>query len=234
MKTIDIHAHWYPEGMARAVREGRREGGRGRWSARRGGYQHPGEAHHQRLRRALRRSGRTDRRTWTSAGIDVHALSLTTPMVYWASPALGLALSQAFNDAAVGGAPQASASASSASPCCRCRIAGARAEGARARGEAARHARAVPRDERQRRGAGREAVLGRLRASARSCGWTIFLHPVDTVGQDRTKKYYLKNLLRQPVRHRHRGGAPHLRRRAGSISRSWNSTCRTPAARCPG
>src|SRR5262249_14071652 len=32
--------------------------------------------------------------------IDMHALSLTTPMVYWASPGLGLALSQAFNDAA--------------------------------------------------------------------------------------------------------------------------------------
>src|SRR2546422_10695456 len=31
--------------------------------------------------------------------IDVHALSLTTPMVNWASPALGLALAQAYNDA---------------------------------------------------------------------------------------------------------------------------------------
>jgi len=32
--------------------------------------------------------------------IGVHALSLTTPMVNWASPALGLALAQAYNDAA--------------------------------------------------------------------------------------------------------------------------------------
>ena len=28
--------------------------------------------------------------------------------------------------------------------------------------------------------------------------WTIFLHPVDTVGQDRTRKYYLKNLCGNP------------------------------------
>ncbi|MEO8441930.1 MAG: amidohydrolase family protein, partial [Betaproteobacteria bacterium] len=34
------------------------------------------------------------------AGVDVHALSLTTPMVYWAPPALGLALAQIHNDAA--------------------------------------------------------------------------------------------------------------------------------------
>src|SRR5439155_16900769 len=33
-------------------------------------------------------------------GVDVHALSLTAPMVNWASPAFGLALSQAYNDAA--------------------------------------------------------------------------------------------------------------------------------------
>ena len=33
-------------------------------------------------------------------GVDLQALSLTAPMVYWASPGLGLALSQAYNDAA--------------------------------------------------------------------------------------------------------------------------------------
>ena len=31
-------------------------------------------------------------------GIDVHSLSLTTPMVYWAPPAFGLKLAQTFND----------------------------------------------------------------------------------------------------------------------------------------
>ena len=33
-------------------------------------------------------------------GVDVHALSLTTPMVYFAPPDYALALSQAYNDAA--------------------------------------------------------------------------------------------------------------------------------------
>jgi aminocarboxymuconate-semialdehyde decarboxylase len=34
-------------------------------------------------------------------GVDVHALSLTQPMVYWASPDLSLRLSRVFNDACV-------------------------------------------------------------------------------------------------------------------------------------
>src|SRR6185437_13940563 len=32
-------------------------------------------------------------------GVAMHALSLTQPMVYWAEPAFGLKLSQAFNNA---------------------------------------------------------------------------------------------------------------------------------------
>src|ERR1700674_4748722 len=32
--------------------------------------------------------------------VNVHALSLTAPMVYWASPGFGLALAQAYNAAA--------------------------------------------------------------------------------------------------------------------------------------
>ena len=34
-------------------------------------------------------------------GVDMHALSLTMPMVYWASPDLSRQLSEAFNDACV-------------------------------------------------------------------------------------------------------------------------------------
>jgi len=32
-------------------------------------------------------------------GVDMYALSMTNPMVYWATPAFGLKLSQAINDA---------------------------------------------------------------------------------------------------------------------------------------
>ncbi|MFN2645559.1 MAG: amidohydrolase family protein, partial [Burkholderiales bacterium] len=35
-------------------------------------------------------------------------------------------------------------------------------------------------------------------AKCEELGWPIFLHPVDTIGQDRTKKYYLKNLCGNP------------------------------------
>ena len=31
-------------------------------------------------------------------GVDIHALSLTSPMVYWAPPAFGLKLAQVYND----------------------------------------------------------------------------------------------------------------------------------------
>ena len=52
MKTIDIHAHWYPEEWIRPVREGRGEGGR---VPRAQGRQVPpeGEAHHERVRRTV-------------------------------------------------------------------------------------------------------------------------------------------------------------------------------------
>ena len=35
-------------------------------------------------------------------------------------------------------------------------------------------------------------------AKCEELGWSIFLHPVDTLGQDRTRKYYLKNLCGNP------------------------------------
>jgi aminocarboxymuconate-semialdehyde decarboxylase len=35
-------------------------------------------------------------------------------------------------------------------------------------------------------------------AKCEELGWAIFLHPVDTIGPDRTKKYYLKNLCGNP------------------------------------
>jgi aminocarboxymuconate-semialdehyde decarboxylase len=35
-------------------------------------------------------------------------------------------------------------------------------------------------------------------AKAEELGWTIFLHPIDTIGRERTTRYYLKNLLGNP------------------------------------
>ena len=35
-------------------------------------------------------------------------------------------------------------------------------------------------------------------AKAEALGWPVFLHPVDTIGRDRTGSYYLRNLLGNP------------------------------------
>ena len=43
-----------------------------------------------------------------------------------------------------------------------------------------------------------DKALWPIYAKAEELGWTIFLHPVDTIGPERTKKYYLKNLLGNP------------------------------------
>src|SRR2546421_9660405 len=99
MRTIDIHAHWYPqEWLDVFEKDGAREGAALERVAG-GGYRlkakHISNAFDERFVVVDARVKAMDERR-----IDVHALSLTTPMVYWASPAFGLALSQAFNDAA--------------------------------------------------------------------------------------------------------------------------------------
>jgi aminocarboxymuconate-semialdehyde decarboxylase len=98
---IDAHAHWYPrefvtllekEGEANGAKMARDEQGNTVVVSVPGGTQ----------RSALRRNmiepelilAEMDER-----GIDMYALSMTNPMVYWAPPAFALRLSQAANDA---------------------------------------------------------------------------------------------------------------------------------------
>src|SRR5436190_21631293 len=98
MPTIDIHAHWYPEDWLRLFeKDGPKEGARLERTAK--GY----TVRTERITNAfddefvsleLRLQG------MRRQGVDLQALSLTTPMVNWASPGLGLALAQAYNDAA--------------------------------------------------------------------------------------------------------------------------------------
>src|SRR5512134_1688012 len=98
VRTVDIHAHWYPAEWLRLFeRDGAREGAALTRSDK--GY----ALRTERLTNAFTEEFvDLDRRlaAMDKAGVDVHALSLTTPMVNWSSPALGLALAQAFNDAA--------------------------------------------------------------------------------------------------------------------------------------
>jgi len=98
MPTTDIHAHWYPaEWLKLLEKDGPKEGARLERTAR--GYTVRTERisnsfDEQFVDLDLRLAG------MRRQGVDVHALSLTTPMVNWASAGLGLALAQAYNDAA--------------------------------------------------------------------------------------------------------------------------------------
>jgi aminocarboxymuconate-semialdehyde decarboxylase len=195
MATIDIHAHWYPrEWLALFQKDGAKEGASlergadGRYSLR---AKNITNAFDERFVVVDERVSAMDQRR-----IDVHALSLTTPMVYWASPAFGLALSQAFNDAA---------------------SAAHRKHPKRLLGLAMvpMHAPELALKELERASKlpgikgmylatnvnGEELDEKKfwdVYAKCEELGWTIFLHPVDTIGQDRTKKYYLKNLCGNP------------------------------------
>jgi aminocarboxymuconate-semialdehyde decarboxylase len=195
MTTVDIHAHWYPqEWLALFAKDGAKEGA----SLERkegGGFmlraKNITNGFDERFVMVDERVQAMDQRR-----IDVHALSLTTPMVYWASSAFGLALSQAFNDAASaahGKHPQ--------------RLVGLAMVPMQAPDLAVRELERASKlpgmkgmylatnvngeelDERQ---------FWDVYAKCEQLGWAIFLHPVDTIGQDRTKKYYLKNLCGNP------------------------------------
>ena len=100
MRAVDVHAHWFPpEWVGLLEQEGPDNGARmGRNSKGHVTIQLPGVA--------LVSSFRPDMidlevmvKAMNEARVDVRALSLTNPMVYWAPPAFGLRLSQAFNDA---------------------------------------------------------------------------------------------------------------------------------------
>jgi aminocarboxymuconate-semialdehyde decarboxylase len=193
MKAIDIHAHWYPEEWLRVFeRDGAKEGA----SLHRGSQyqlkvQHITNAFDERFVVVSERIQEMDKR-----GIDVHALSLTTPMVYWASTGLGTALSQAFNDAASAAHrkhPQrlvglAMVPMQSPSDAVKELERAAKLPGMKGL-YLATNVNGMELDDQK---------FWDVYAKCEELGWTIFLHPVDTIGQDRTKKYYLKNLCGNP------------------------------------
>ena len=194
MRTIDTHTHWYPrEWIELLAREGAAHGAR----VERGdfGYriQVPGLA-----------NGFTDAfvdlaprlAQMDAERVDVHVLSLTMPMVHWAPPAFGLALSQAFNDAA--------SAAHLAHPD---RFLGfamvpmqqpalglreleraAKLPGLRGLYLATSFADSEIDDRR----------YWDVYAKCEEIGWPIFLHPVYVIGAERLQRWWLKNLLGNP------------------------------------
>jgi aminocarboxymuconate-semialdehyde decarboxylase len=194
MRVVDIHAHWYPaEWLKVFEKDGAKEGAS--LERREGKYflkaKHITNGFDERFVVVDERVKVMD-----GIGVHVHALSLTTPMVYWASPGLGLALSQAFNDAC--------AAAHKRYPDRLYGLAMLPMQDSKLALKELERAAKLP----GMKGLylatnvhGKELddeSLLEVYAKTEELGWTIFLHPVDTIGQDRTKKFYLKNLCGNP------------------------------------
>jgi aminocarboxymuconate-semialdehyde decarboxylase len=194
MPNIDIHAHWYPAEWIKVIeKDGSKEGASiersGEWIK----VKTPkiANAFTEQFVEVDGRIAQMDQRK-----LDIHVLSLTAPMVYWASPALGLALSQAFNDAV--------AAAHQKHPK---RLLGF------AMLPMQDPALALKELERAAKLPGMCGVymatningleledksFWDVYAKIEELGWAIWLHPVDTIGKDRLDKYWLRNLLGNP------------------------------------
>jgi len=194
VRTVDTHAHWYPaEWLKLFERDGAREGAK---------LERSGSRYTIRTERisngfdeefvdlGLRIAG------MERQGVDVHALSLTAPMVYWASPGFGLALAQAYNDAA--------AAAHAKYPGRFVGLAMVPMQAPELAVKELERAAALP----GMRGLYMatnvngadldEKRFWDVYAKAEELGWTVFLHPLDTIGRERTTRYYLKNLIGNP------------------------------------
>jgi len=194
MQTIDIHAHWYPEEWLKLFeQDGPKEGAALERTAK--GY----TVRTERITNAFTDEFVSlDKRLqgMRRQGVDLQAVSLTAPMVYWASAGLGLALSQAYNDAASAAhlrhpdklvglamlpmqAPELALKELD-----RC----AKLPGMRGL-YVATNINGADLDEKR---------FWDIYARTEELGWTMYLHPVDTIGRERTTRYYLKNLLGNP------------------------------------
>jgi len=192
--TIDTHAHWYPpEFLALLAKDGPPAGG---------GVEHSGANYKitaGKLANAfteefvsvdLRLAG------MQRQGVDMQALSLTTPMVYWAPPAFGLALSQAWNDAASAACVKhpnrfvGLAMVPMQDPVLALRELERAAKLPGMRGlYMATNIDGIELDDKR---------YWDIYARCEETGWPIFLHPVYTIGNERLTRFYLKNLLGNP------------------------------------
>jgi len=193
-QSIDIHAHWYPaEWLKLFEKDGPKEGASLERTAK--GY---------RISTARIVNAFDEEfvdlglrlQSMKRQGVQVHALSLTAPMVYWASDSFGLALSQAYNDAASAahGRHPAQFFGLAVVPMQAPALAlqelerAAKLPGMRGL-YVATNIDGADLDEKR---------FWDIYAKAEELGWPVFLHPVDTIGRERTTRYYLKNLLGNP------------------------------------
>jgi aminocarboxymuconate-semialdehyde decarboxylase len=193
-RAIDTHSHWYPaEWLKLFEKDGAAEGATlerkgSRYTIRTARVVNAFDEEFVDL--GLRIAGMDRQR------VDMHALSLTAPMVYWASPGFGLALAQAYNDAASAAHLQypdrfvGLAMLPMQAPELALKELERAAKLPGMRGlYLATHVNEANLDERR---------FWDVYAKAEELGWTIFLHPIDTLARERTARYYLKNLLGNP------------------------------------
>lgn len=192
---VDVHAHWYPKRFLELLaKEGPAHGLE--WRDTEGGPQF-------KIRSLMTgpagpRFVDLDARlqAMDQQGVEVHALSLTQPMVYWAGRELGMRLAATYNDEL--------AQAHEKSPQ---RFVGLAAlpmhEPDYARREAERAARlpgvrgvymATAILERELS----DEALFPVYETLEALGLPVFLHPVFVIGEERLEKFYLTNLLGNP------------------------------------
>ncbi len=194
-RVIDIHAHWYPQQWLSLIeKEAGDNGARVERNARGNtvivipGLSVTFQPRYTDIASRLK--------AMDAAGVVIHAVSLTQPMVYWATPAFGLKLSQTFNNACsalhleyperfVGLAMLPMQAPDLAVD-----------EVARAgslpgiRGVyMSTHVRGQNLDEK---------AFWPVYEKCEALGLPIFLHPTNTLGADRMRNHYLRNFLGNP------------------------------------
>ena len=195
VRVIDIHAHWYPpEWIALLEAKGEANGakiGKNASGLTTIGIPGLGVTLQPRYTDIPSRLAAMDQ-----AGVAMHAVSLTQPMVYWAPPAFGLEMCRTFNDAA-----------SALHQRYPDRFVGL------AKLPMQEPALALPEVERAAKLPGIRGVYMATHINGRNLdekafwpvyercaalGLAIFLHPVNPVGSDRMRNYYLRNFLGNP------------------------------------
>ncbi len=194
-RVIDAHAHWHsPEFVALLEKEGTANGAkmsrnaRGQVTFNFPGYTTVFQQQYMDLGMRLKYMDET--------GVDIHALSLTSPMVYWAPPAFGLKLAQVYNDGLAAAhlqypqrfyglitLPMQAPNLAVQELDRAVNLPGMRGV------YLATHVMGKNLDDKS---------LWPVYERCETLGLAMLLHPVDPVGADRMKSYYLRNFLGNP------------------------------------
>ena len=194
---IDLHAHYFPEAWLKLVEtEGSRDGMKFSRTAG-GGFQFTSDRLSLASPPEIAASLDSRVKAMDEKGVDIQVLSLTSPMLSWASPDLGLRLAAAFNDGAAAA----------------CRMYPKRFLFAAALPIQAQNL-ALQELDRAAKLPGMKAVyfptscgnkelddksLWEIYAQCEQRGWPVLLHPSETIGRERTAPYWgLDNLAGNP------------------------------------